>query len=36
MPGHADEPDEPLLARLDRGLQRTILAQGGLPLDDVD
>ena len=36
MPGDADGADEPLLARFDRGLQRTVLAQGELPLDDVD
>jgi len=36
VPGDADEANEPLFARFDRGLQRTILAEGELPLDDVD
>ena len=34
--GDADEPNEPLVARLHRRLQRTVLAQGELPVDYVD
>ena len=34
--GHADEAHEPLLARLDRRLQRAVGAERDLPLDHVD
>ena len=35
VPGHADEADEALVARLDCRLERAAFAQGGLPFDHV-
>ena len=35
MPGHTDEPHQPLLARLDGGLDRTPGAQRDIPLDRI-